>query len=280
MRNDIRNKLLAEIPEFKDVYEPHAAGPESEKPYGIIRQGVDTDENDWLGFRRIVEIWPYVSRSTFTKVDDLQKKIVKALDQQLISNEATGEVFSCVYLGTVGQDVTDNEWDAITRGLRFAVLALQYVEQPLGIESDPWITALSGWTSGFLDTSKWTIYENQLPLGYKRPCVLWRLDSYQVEGVSRSVYEVSKQAVGHVMSLYPNQKIEVSSMIIEKMMAEIKVPLDIDSKKYMTVNQPRSDFRADGLNSGQITVRLSRKTSRIKDDYPIMQEIYKDGSWR
>ncbi|MGY0692620.1 hypothetical protein ACW2QC_07475 [Virgibacillus sp. FSP13] len=279
MRNAIREKLLAEIAEFNDVYEPHAAGPDSDKPYGVIRQGVDTEENDWMGFRRIVEIWPYVSRSTFTKVDDLQNKIVKALDQRVITDSATGEVFSCIYLGTAGQDVVDNDWDAITRGLRFAVMALQHVEQGAIIKSEPWITALSKWTGGFLDDS-WTVYENQLPLGYKRPCVLWRLDNYQVEGVSRSVYEVSKAIVGHVISPYANQKIEAGSTIVEKLMAEIKVPLNIDDRRYMTVHQPTADFKADGLNKGQINVRLSRKSSRIKDDIPIMKEIKHSGGWR
>ncbi|MYL45053.1 hypothetical protein GLV94_05310 [Virgibacillus halodenitrificans] len=279
MRHAIRTKLLTDVPDFNDVYEPHAAGPDSVKPYGVIRQGVDTEESDWMGFRRIVEVWPYVSRSTFTKVDSLQSKIIDALDQKLITDSVTGEVFSCVYLGTVGQDVTDDEWDAITRGLRFAVMAIQQVEQPINIKSDPWITALANWSSGFLDAS-WTVYENQLPLGYKRPCVLWRLDNYEAKGVSRSVYKVTKNVVGHVISTYPNQKIHTSSEIVERLMSEIKVPISIQERRYMTVSQPRSDFRADGLNTGQINVRLSRKSRRMKEDFPLMQDIQSTGAWR
>lgn len=279
MRNAIREKLLSEIPEFKDIYEPHVAGPEAEKPYGIIRQGVDTDENDWSGFRRIVEVWPYVSRSTFAEVDSLAKKVIKTLDQRLITDQKSGDAFSCIYLGTVGQDVVDSEWDAITRGLRFAVLALQHADDDMKVSSDPWITALSDWTRDILGDS-WTVYENRLPLGYKRPCVLWRLDAYQAEGVNRAAFQVTKDVVGHAISRNPNQKIQAASLIAERLMEAIKVPLDIEDRRYMTVQQPRTDFKADGFNNGQISVRLMRKTSRVTEEVPVMAEIHASENWR
>lgn len=273
MRNAIREQLLKFVPELKDVYEPHVAGPDVDKPYAVIRQGIDTEENDWMGFRRIIEVWPYVSRTTFIKVDDLANKIIKALNQQLITDSRTGEAFSCIYQGNVGPDVVDHEWDVITRGLRFSVLALQHVEQPEIIKSDPWITALSNWTKELLDES-WTIYENQLPLGYKRPCVLWRLDNYRVTGISRALFEVEKSVVGHVISQYANQKIETATRIIERLVNDIKIPLKVDERRYMTVVQPRGDFRADGLNNGQITLSLRRKTSRLKEESPMIEKIY------
>jgi hypothetical protein len=282
MRNAIRDNLLVKVAELNDVYEPHVAGPESKKPYGVIKQGTDTDENDWAGFRRVVEIWPYVSRTTFTKVDDLQNKIVKALDKQMVTDTVTGEVFSCVYLGTAGDDVVDHEWDAITRGLRFAVFALQPVEPSTDVASDTWITALKSWSDKILNPDPlnptWSIYENRFPLGYKRPCILWRLNDYRAQGLSRSVFEISKEIVGHVVTSAPNDRIASTSALVEQMMSDIKVPLDTSTKKYMTVIQPRGDFRADGLNRGQITVRLTRKTSRLKDDIPIMQVIDSSGN--
>ncbi|QAS52379.1 hypothetical protein [Halobacillus litoralis] len=281
MRNAIREQLMNSIPEFKDVYEPHVAGPQSEKPYGVIRQGVDTEDSDWVGFRRIVEIWPYVSRTTFTKVDDLQKKIIEALDQQLITDQTTGAVFSCVYLGTSGQDVTDHEWDAITRGLRFAVMALQQVDVSPDVLTDHWLEALSSWSGELLNEDpanpEWTVYENRLPLGYKRPSVLWRLNDYRVEGVSRASFEVRKEVVGHVISESPNLRIRAISALVEQFMSDIKVPLDIENKKFMTVVQPRGDFLADGLNRGQITLRLKRRTKRPYEEVTVIEQMNSDG---
>ncbi|RDY70320.1 hypothetical protein DXT76_13705 [Halobacillus trueperi] len=276
MRNAIREKLMNSIPEFKDVYEPHVAGPQSEKPYGVIRQGVDTEDNEWAGFRRIVEIWPYVSRTTFTKVDDLQKKIIEALDQQLITNQATGAVFSCVYLGTAGQDVTDHEWDAITRGLRFAVMAVHQVEEDPEVSQDAWVSALSDWSEQQLNEQEsgqaWSFYENRLPLGYQRPSVLWRISNHRATSTGKAGFLIDKEVVGHVISESPDLRMSAVSLLVEQLVSDIKIPLDITSRKYMTVVQPRGDFLADGLNRGQITLRLTRRAKRLTEEAPVINE--------
>nr|BDD46414.1 hypothetical protein 3 [Bacillales bacterium] len=139
MRDAIREHLLANVTGINDIYEPHAAGVNAEFPYLVIRQGVDTEESEWAGFRRIIEIWPYLSRTTFSKVDDLADQIINALAEQLITDSTTGEVFSCIYLGSIGEDFYDNEWEGITRGLRFAVIALQPVSINETVASDSWI---------------------------------------------------------------------------------------------------------------------------------------------
>ena len=277
MRSTIRTHLLNQVIGIHDVFEPHAADPKSQKPYLVLRQGVETEENNWVGFRRILEVWPYVSRTSFSQIDDLNTQIIAALDKQLLTNLITGEVFSCIYLGTVSHDYVDDDWDAITRGLRFAVIAIQ----PVGIIettiSDHWVEALSVWTENLLGTS-WTVYRNYWPLGYSRPSVLWRLSDYKVEGISRAGFKVRKSLIGHVLGSTPNQQIQAISEVISGLTNEIKIPLDIVAKKYLTINNPRANFKVDGLNQGQITLELSRNTSRPKEDVPVMMKVESIGT--
>lgn len=180
MRLAIRQKLIDSISEIGDrVYEPHVAGASTQKPYLVLRQGVEAEENLWAGFRRIVEVWPYVARTTFRDVDKLVTKVTAALDNQLLTTK-DGEAFTCQYLGTAGQDFVDKDWDAVTRGLRFAVLAVQPVAvQETGI-ADAWIESLAMWSRIFLGTG-WTVYQDSWPMGYVRPSMLWRPESEQFE---------------------------------------------------------------------------------------------------
>ena len=60
----------------------------------------------------------------------------------------------------------DVEWDIITRGLRFTVLASQPIPVAEKAPEDPWLTALASWTEGLLDN--WTVYTNKWPLGYQK----------------------------------------------------------------------------------------------------------------
>ena len=61
MREAIRQALIDGVPEVESrVYEPFAAGPETEKPYLIVRETAEEDNTEWAGFRGRVEVWPYV----------------------------------------------------------------------------------------------------------------------------------------------------------------------------------------------------------------------------
>ncbi len=279
MRAALRQQLVNQVSDVDGrVYEPHAASAKTEKPYLVIRQGVDVENNPWTGFRRIVEIWPYVARTTFQSVDSLAKKVTAALDKQLLTMD-TGEVFTCLYLGTVGTDFIDEDWGAITRGLRFAVMALQPVAVPETVVNDTWVEAIANWSENLLGTG-WTVYRNRWPLGYVRPAVLWRLTNFNVEGINRSGFEVKKSLVGHVLGGTPNEETQGVLQIIDGLTQAIKVPLDMESKKYMTVITPRGNFQVNALERGQVTVTLTRKTKRPQEEVPLMQKIEGRGTWR
>lgn len=271
MRNAIRERLVAAIPELKDVYEPHAAEAKSEKPYAVVLQGQDSDESPWAGFRRIVEVWPYVSRSTFEKVDALAGKIITVLDKQMLTTEA-GEVFSCIYLGSPGQDVVDEDWDAITRGMQFAVMALQPVNTTAAITNDPWLSALSEWTQSSIG-SGWSVYSGLWPLGYARPAVMWRVTGIDVQSMGRAVYEVKKRFTAHIVGAETNQEHGGVLKLVEELGNAIKVPLNESDRRYMTVSDLRANISADPIAEGQITVTLRRRTARPTEEAPVIQNV-------
>lgn len=280
MRAAIRQKLIDSIPKIEGrVYEPQAAGATTQKPYLVLRQGVDAEESLWAGFRRIIEVFPYVSRTTFQKVDELANKVIEVLDKQLLTDATTGEVFTCQYLGTVGQDFIDEDWDAITRGLRFAVMALQPVAVKETVASDTWVEALASWAENLLG-GEWTVYRNRWPLGYVRPAVLWRLADISAVGTSRATFDVRKLMAGHVLGATPNQETVAMLQIVQGLTQAIKVPLDLANRKYMTVVEPRGDYRMDALTRGQISVTLTRMTMRPFEEAPLMQKIEATGGWQ
>lgn len=273
MRASIRNKLINHVPEIGErVYEPHAAGPKTEKPYIVIRQGVDVEDTPWTQFRRIIEIWPYISRTSFKSVDALAQKVIKALDKELLATEE-GDVFSCLYLGAAGPDVVDDEWGVITRGLRFAVIALQPAAVPETVQNDPWIESLASWTESKLGP-EWNVYRNLWPMGYVRPSILWRLDEVRVENATRSVFKVIKTIKGHLVGNTPNEELAGVLFIIQTLMQDIKIPLDLDARKYLTVEKPVGDYKADSLTKGQISLTLTRLTSRPTEEVSTIQRIH------
>ncbi|MED1851834.1 hypothetical protein P4V33_09230 [Brevibacillus borstelensis] len=279
MRVAIRQHLIDTIPAIEErCFEPHAAEADTPKPYLVIRQGTESEDTAWTGFRRIIEVWPYVSRTSFTEVDALADQIINQLDKQLLATE-TGEIFTCQYLGTTGSDDVDHEWDLITRGLRFAVLALQPANIQETVVEYNWLTALSEWTRQELG-SDWDIYTQMWPLGYRRPCVLWRLSQIGVRSKTRGAFEVEKKVVGHVLGSTPNEEVAGVLRLVEGIGRDVKLPLNAERRIYMTASDVKGDYQADGLTRGQISLTLSRMTARPSEEAPLMQRVSNEGGWK
>ncbi|MBB6673016.1 hypothetical protein [Cohnella nanjingensis] len=276
MRNGIRQRLLTAVPGITDVYEPHAADADSVKPYLVITQGEDSEESDWAGFRRIIEIWPVVDRTSFAEVDKLAKQIQSALDEQLLADPDTSEVFTCSYIGSNGADEVDTEWNAITRGLRFAVYAIQPVGLPELAVDDPWLEALAVWTEQQLGAD-WTVYRGLWPPGYTRPSVLWRIAGMETGEVAAAAIEVRMRFVGHVLGTSQTETNAALVLLPWKLQTSVKIPLDLADRRYLQVINPAADHKADALTGGQLSVTLKRKVARPADFAPLMAQIYSTG---
>ncbi len=195
MRTAIRQILIDNITAVQGrVYEPHAAGPNTQKPYLVLREGVQDPEADWAAFSTIVEVWPYVKRTTFQQVDSLAYAVFDVLHRARFAH--AGEEYLIDYLGSAGQDFVDEDWDAITRGLRFRVFALGWLNG-LTFEPDP-VATLQNWTKGtwsevHTDPATWSPAD-------VAPGIYWRIVRLVPVEITAAVNWMEAQVNGHVLA--------------------------------------------------------------------------------
>lgn len=276
MREAIRNALIEAIPEVEErIFEPHTATPDTQKPYLIVREMTETDNTAWAGYRARIEVWPYCEQSSYVEVDKLAKKISNALDKQLLGTNDT-DTITCIADG-MSDDTVDKEWDALTRCVNFYVLALQPAILQGPIINDNWLTALAEWSKEKLSEQVADCYSGILPTGYKRPSILWRFDSMDVEECGALGFEVIKNITCHIFGRNAVEELNIAMKLIEDIKTAIKIPLDIKNRWYMTVKYVSGHFYTDALKQGQIKLSLARKVKRPYDEAPLMMETYFDG---
>ena len=275
MREAIRQALIDGVPEVEGrVFEPFAAGPETEKPYLIVRETAEEDNTEWAGFRGRVEVWPYVEQGSLKDVDDLSKEIALALNMQLLEGD-DGDALTCIHDGS-GEDIVDEEWDALTRCVYFYALALQPAGTPGPVENDPWIDALVNWTKEKLGDS-YNVYGGKLPASYKRPAVLWRLDNTSIDDAGALAFVVSKQVACHIFGRNAIEEGNIAISIAEQMGAAVKIPLKPSERLYMTLQSINATLYTDALKQGHLRAILTRKTKRPREEVAKIAKVTTDG---
>lgn len=270
MREAIRQLLVNNVPEIQGrVYEPHAAGPNIEKPYLVIREGVQDPEADWSAFSTIIEVWPYVKRTTFQQVDALVNVIINFLHRARFSYN--GEEYLVDYLGSVGQDLVDEDWDAITRGLRFRVFALGWLN---GITYDPDpVTALQDWTKktwpeAHTDPATWSPAD-------VAPGVYWRMVRLTSMEITATVNWMEAQINGHILA--PSAAIRLSWVrkVTEGMAKQRRLKMSDGGPLEML--RVVADSEADPMRRGQIqlTVRFGMLQPRAQHD--VLRKAFASG---
>ena len=271
MRAGIRQKLLENIPELKGCYEPTVPSKDTPKPYAVILQGSDDEQNNPTSFKRTVEIWLYEKRTTFQKLDTLSEKIIKALDLQTIEDVNANEMFTCMFEGTIGQDVIDEEWNAIARGLQFSIIALHGEE---GITEDTWVAALSDYTENITNIK---VYRGCWKKDFQVPSILWRTSNVSKERINGALIKENKTLICHVVDRNKSNIEKIIDTIEDKLITDLKVPLDLADKRYLTIESIQEDREADMLSKGQLTVQFSRR-KMIEDNTPTIEKIYSRGN--
>lgn len=275
MREAIRQALINGVPEVEGrVYEPFAAGPETEKPYLIVRETAEEDNTEWAGFRGRVEVWPYVEQGSLKDVDDLSKKIALALNMQLLEGD-DGDALTCIHDGS-GEDIVDEDWDALTRCVYFYALALQPAGTPGPVENDPWIDALVDWTKEKLGEG-YNVYGGKLPASYKRPAVLWRLDNTSIDDAGALAFVVSKQVACHIFGRNAIEEGNIAISIAEQMGAAVKIPLKPSERLYMTLQSINATLYTDALKQGHLRAILTRRTKRPREEVAKIAEVTTGG---
>ncbi|BAH07939.1 hypothetical protein [Clostridium kluyveri] len=267
MRDGIRKKLTDSIPELKKCCEPNIPTRDTPKPYAVVLQGNDTDSGEVVGFKRTIEIWIYEKRTTFKNLDSLGDKVIKALNMQVIEDTKANETFTCIFNGTIGQDVADVEWQAIARGLRFNVIALHEEDE---VNTDTWLDALYDYTKTITD---YTVYLNNWKKNFQVPSILWRVKNQKKERENYALVKETKTLVCHIVSNNKNQVNKLLDDIEHNLIDDFKIPLDLLDRRYLTVESISEDREADMLGVGQLTVTFFRR-KMIEKNTPTINKIY------
>lgn len=272
MRAGIREQIISKVSQLKDCYEPNVPTKDTLKPYAIVVQGDDTDNGEVIGFKRTIEVWLYENRTTFKNLDSLAESVIKALDMQIITDSKTNETFTCVFGGAMGQDIVDEQWNAIARGLKFTVIALHEEDE---INTDSWLEALNEYTKAI---TNYRIYLNTWKKNFEVPSILWRVKNQSKERINNVLIKESKTIVCHIVSNNKNEINQLLDHIEDNLVSDLKIALDLADRRYLTIESINEDREADMLSKGQLTVKFFRRKMREINQGPVVNSIHSRGS--
>jgi len=270
MREAIRQLLVNNMPEIQGrVYEPHAAGLNTPQPYLVLREGVQDPEADWAAFSTVIEVWPYVKRTTFRQVDSLANAIINALHRARFSH--AGEEYLVDYLGSVGQDFVDEEWDAITRGLRFRVFALGWLNG-LTYDPDP-VAALQNWTAETwpevqTNPATWTPADIT-------PGIYWRMVRLTTTEITAAVNWMEVQINGHILAPSASVRLSWVRKVTEELAKQRRLKMtDGGPLELLRIS---TDSEADPMRRGQIQLTARFGVHQPKVQYKMLKKAVASG---
>lgn len=271
MRLAIRDKILKDT-ELKNCYEPNVPDKQTQKPYAVTVFKDDTDNGEVVGFKRNIELWLYDERLSFKSLDKLAEETIKSLDLKVVTDPKTGESFTCRFDGIVGQDVVDEDWNAIAKGLKFTVIALHEDTEE---NTDKWLNALSDFTK---DITSWPVYLNNWKRNFEVPSILWRVQKQSKERESNTLVKENKTLVCHIVSESKSEISKLIDIIEDNLIDSFKITYDLADRRYLTIESINEDREADMLTKGQLTVELFRRRMVKRNAGPIIEEINSKGT--
>jgi len=271
MRTTIRQLLANNIAEVGNrVYEPHAAGKDTQKPYIVLREGVQDPEADWAAFSTIVEVWPYMKRTTFQQVDTIANKIINTLHRARFSEG--GEEYLADYIGTAGQDFVDEDWDAITRGLRFRVFSLGWLN---GITFDPDpVKALQEWTKNTWPTEIYANPSSWNPVDTK-PGIYWRIVRINLTETTAAVNWFEAQINAHILAPSASVRLQWIRKTAEELSKQRR--LIMSDGGIMQLLRVSADSEADPMRRGQITLTVRFGVLQPSVEYEVLNKAVSSG---
>jgi hypothetical protein len=259
MRATIRQLLIDGVSQVQGrVYEPQAAGVNTQKPFLVLREGAQDPEADWAAFSTIVEVWPYVNRTTFEQVDAIANAVINVLHRARFSE--AGEQYLADYIGTTGQDFVDEEWDAITRGLRFRVFALGWLN---GLTYDPDPVAVlqswakTAWPEVHTDPASWSPADTA-------PGIYWRLVRIAPVQITAAVNWLEAQLAGHILAPSAAVRLTWIRKLTEGLAKQRR--LTMSDGGPLELLKITADSEADPMRRGQVQL-----TARFGVLQPIAQ---------
>lgn len=269
MRSEIKEILNKEIETINNrTYEPSAAGPNLKKPFLVLREGVQSNDEPYAGFTTIYEVWPYVERTTFQNVDSLSQEVIEAVDKKRF--DSNGIPHFIEYTGSLTDDIVDEEWDVLTRGLRFRVFSLAWlIHEP--VEPDP-VEAMKAWTEHNFENMQ-TNPEGWDPQN-STPGAYWRVSSIQSVTTMNWGAWINASLRGHLISPSIKEQGKWLDMVIRKLAIDAETRMSDNSK--MTFQSASADGSFDPFGSGQIQLNVRFGVLREKEKLPHIKHAYFD----
>lgn len=269
MRAGVRKQILDNVSILKDCYEPNVPRHNTPKPYAVVVHGQDSPRQDPTSFQRTIEVWLYNDIDTFKTLDNLTLEVIEALDLKTFTDPDTELSYTATFNNTIGQDMVDEEWGAIVRGLQFSIIALHETKA----DNDTWEKATADFIKLVTDIKT---YQGTWKEDFQVPSVLCRTISKSTEPLNYMAYRESRDIRIHVVS---KEREEINSIIDQieyELMKAIKIPLDIEDRRYLTISSIRENRDSDMLGIGQVTVTMTR-INKIQRDGTYIEKIYSRG---
>ena len=270
MRAAIRQQLLNSNIGIRECYEPNVPNKVTKKPYSVVVAKDDTDNGEVIGFKRSIEIWLYDERLSFKSLDKLSENVIKTLNFKVITDPKTGESFTCRFDGIIGQDIVDEEWDAIAKGLKFTIIALHEDTEE---NTDKWLDALSKYTEDIINIP---VYLNSWKTNFEVPSILWRVTDKDKIRETNKIIREEKTLICHVVSENKSEIEQILDNIEEHLITDLKIPYDAENRRYLTIKSITEDKEADMITKGQLTVEVFKR-KMIESNIPKLQQIIDNG---
>lgn len=277
MRSGLRKVLLENVSKIKEVYEPSVPNKETERPFVVIEQVADTENNQaTIGSERKINIWIYNDRTSFQELDILQKEIINAINFKSIEDEDTKNYFACIYKGVSSSDISDVEWDIIARPISFSIIALEKLDNKT---SDKEVEVVSSYLENILKNKNGVtinVFKDNWNQNLTTPCVLCRTTKTERTIKANNLIEIDKTMKIHVVDMDNDRVIQILEHIENKLISDRKIVYKSDGNILkLTLSKLIEDRDADMLTLGQISVTFRNYASIKKNRNPI-NKIYDD----
>lgn len=271
MREAIRQRLIDTIPDIDGrVYETDAAAEGEAKPYLVLTKGTQTDENDWAGRSTMMEVWSYVAHTRFKYVDELSAAVLAALDHQLLTTE-TGESVFVRFTGSASEDMLDEKFEALTRGMQFEVFSLAWMAHA-PLEPDP-VTAMAAWTAARFpdmqtDPASWDPADDS-------PALYWRMA--QVRNMQTMPWGAWIDATLRGHMLVPNA--QARNHWLDRTIRQLALDGQVRmlDESPMVIQRVSADSSQDAFRAGQIALDVRFGVLRPELDAPLLTNIHLNG---
>ena len=179
-----------------------------------------------------------------------------------------GEEYLVDYLGSAGQDYVDEEWDAITRGLRFRVFALGWLNG-LTYDPDP-VATLQNWTAktwpeAHTDPGTWSPAD-------VAPGIYWRLVRLTTAQMAAVVNWMDAQISGHILAPSAAVRLSWVRKVTEGLARQRR--LKMSDGGPLELWRVASDSEADPMRKGQIQLIARFGVLQTKEDAPVLNKAY------